>query len=546
MYTGPSPRSLGLSLILHVGTVAALFNVPVPAPAPPLVATDPSKPTEIRIAGKLYYVAQIQGSQEAAQPNLRRNAPVAAATGRAAPRRLPLLAAPNLAVASQAAPMPATPALAPLPEPVRVMRQQARAFIPPQLKTNPTATQTLIQPLSPLDVTPPPTPLPNFRITADVSQVRRIPKPFVAPGRVTPPTPPQSPNVETPAMELVPSVQMPPGEPITILSLSDRPIPFSDKVVVPAGNVAQPPLPATSDGPGNSAGTATAASGGTPNGTPGAAPGANANGAANPRAPGGGGSPGGSPNGSPAAGGPASGSSAGTSTTASAATSPGGSGRGAAGNGNGAAITGGGKSGDTVVIVGGAGGSGGPPSNLPGSPGGAGTGNGGAGAVNTPGATVINRPPTGSFDAMVVQTSPIDQYPESRGLLSGRPVYSVYIPVGGGRDWTLFFCVPGEKPETAGGGIVTVATMGAPVKAPYPTKLIKPAVTLPRWERYVLIHGVVNKDGHFENLRIVRSAKYDLDQTLLAALNAWEFRAATRDGVSIAVEFLLSIPAKGL
>ena len=49
-----------------------------------------------------------------------------------------------------------------------------------------------------------------------------------------------------------------------------------------------------------------------------------------------------------------------------------------------------------------------------------------------------------------------------------------------------------------------------------------------------------------ENLRIVRSVKYDMDQTLLAALNGWEFRAATRDGASIAVEFLLSIPAKGL
>ena len=298
MYTGPSARSLGLSLILHVGTVAALFSITVPVPAPPEVAADPSKPTEIRIAGKLYYVSQIQGSQTSSEPSPRRNAPVAAATGVAAVRKLPLLAAPIVNVAPQSAPMPVATALAPLPEPVRVMRQQARAFIPPQLKPNPTATQTLIQPLSPLDVTPPPTPLPNFRITAE--NLRRIPKPFVAPGRVTPPTPPQSPTVETPAMELVPSVQMPPGEPIAVLSLNDRPIPFSDKVVVPAGNVAQPPVPATADAPtaGSSTGTATAASGGAPNGTPGAAPGASAS-AANARGASGGGSPGGSPTGTP-------------------------------------------------------------------------------------------------------------------------------------------------------------------------------------------------------------------------------------------------------
>jgi len=38
---------------------------------------------------------------------------------------------------------------------------------------------------------------------------------------------------------------------------------------------------------------------------------------------------------------------------------------------------------------------------------------------------------------------------ESRGLLSGRPIYSVYIPMGTARDWTLFFCVPGEKPGSS-------------------------------------------------------------------------------------------------
>jgi len=88
--------------------------------------------------------------------------------------------------------------------------------------------------------------------------------------------------------------------------------------------------------------------------------------------------------------------------------------------------------------------------------------------------------------------------------------------------------------------------MGAPIKAPYPTKLVKPSITLPSYEKYVLVHGTVNKDGRFESLRLVRSIKTETDQAVLAALGAWEFSAATRDGVAIAVEFLLSIPAKGL
>jgi len=179
---------------------------------------------------------------------------------------------------------------------------------------------------------------------------------------------------------------------------------------------------------------------------------------------------------------------------------------------------------------------------------GAGTGVGsGAGAGRTaPGSPTINRPPAGTFDAVVVQSSPVDQYPESRGLLSGRPIYSVYVSMGTARDWTLFFCVPGEKPQSGNGPVVVLGPMGAPVKAPFPTKVLKPAIKLPSYEKYVLVHGLVNKDGKFEGLRLVRPIRPETDQALLAALASWEFRAATRDGVAIAVEFLLSIPATGL
>jgi len=88
--------------------------------------------------------------------------------------------------------------------------------------------------------------------------------------------------------------------------------------------------------------------------------------------------------------------------------------------------------------------------------------------------------------------------------------------------------------------------MGAPVKAPFPLKTLKPAIKLPSYEKYVLVHGLVNKDGKFEGLKLVRPVRPETDQALLAALASWEFRAATRDGVAIAVEFLLSIPATGL
>jgi hypothetical protein len=61
-----------------------------------------------------------------------------------------------------------------------------------------------------------------------------------------------------------------------------------------------------------------------------------------------------------------------------------------------------------------------------------------------------------------------------------------------------------------------------------------------------LVHGTISALGRFEQMKVIRSAEPDTDQALMAALAGWEFRSATRDGVSIGVEFLLSIPVRGL
>jgi len=533
--------------LLHGAVIAALVTVSLPDSPPELKVVD-ARPTELRLNGKLYYVAQIEGSNSAgsrskashdkppvtpSKPVRNANgiaAPQAQAAGRSAAPAPERIAAPEQsAVLSEARASVSDPAPAPVPDKIRPLRQQARTFVAPEVRPKPTATQTLIQPLSPPDLSPRPTPLPNFRVLTDVSQMRKIPKPFEAPGRRTPPTPPQSPLVTAPALELVPLAPAPVGDPLAVLSLNDRPVPFSEKVMVPAGNVAQPPLESTG-----------------PAGISGSAPANNAAGSGTARDAG--------AAGKAAASNRASGNGNGSAP---------GKGRAAIGDGAGAALVGGGKEGSAFAVVGGNGGNTGSASSS--GPGSVATGSGASGvnagsgggtseiaAVSagvgraTPGSTTINRPPTGNFDAVVVQSSPTDQYPESRGLLSGRPIYSVYIPMGTARDWTLFFCVPGEKPESNNSPVVQLGPFGAPVKAPYPTKLVKPAITLPSYEKYILVHGTVNQDGKFQSLRLVRSIKPETDQALLAALAAWEFRAATRDGAAIAVEFLLSIPAKGL
>jgi hypothetical protein len=340
--------------------------------------------------------------------------------------------------------------------------------------------------------------------------VPKIPKPFVAPGRQKPvlattellPPPPEIPPVHAVPVESSAKMhltlqatpppiidtaqaktaqQSTPGEPLDILSLSDRPVPVKDTIVVSPGNI----IGKTGDGlvlRSGAAAPSPAAS--APGGPPAVAP-------ANPVPP------------SPAPGSTASASNPGPSTPPSPAKD-----RTAAGTVSSAAAS--------------------------------------APAPRAPSPGVIVRPPDGAFDAVVIQASPTDQFPESKGLLTGRPIYSVYISAGTARDWTLFFCVPGAKDAVKTNSNVVHLEAATPVLAPYPTRIVRPGVTVPLFFKYVLVHGFVTAAGRFESLRVVRSVKPETDEAILAALSGWEFRAATRDGAPIAVEFLLSIPVAGM
>ena len=130
-------------------------------------------------------------------------------------------------------------------------------------------------------------------------------------------------------------------------------------------------------------------------------------------------------------------------------------------------------------------------------------------------------------------------------MLTGRPIYTVYVALGTPKDWALYFCVPGEKEPATLGNVVKIGT-ATPVQAPYPTTLVRPDVAVPLFYKQVLVHGYVNASGHVENLKVVRPIKPETDQALLSSLSRWEFRPATRDGVNIGVEFVLSIPVAGL
>jgi hypothetical protein len=168
----------------------------------------------------------------------------------------------------------------------------------------------------------------------------------------------------------------------------------------------------------------------------------------------------------------------------------------------------------------------------------------GAGALPktaaTNGPTRLVRPPTGTYEVAIVQSSGV--VPGSHGLLKGKPVYSVYIPVGTGKEWILQYCLPEEEAHPAARSQVVQLGTITPITAPYAFSIIGPAIQFREGARYAFIHGFVNASGKFEHLEEASDREIENIAAVLESLGQWEFRPATKDGVPAVVEILLCIP----
>lgn len=360
-----------------------------------------------------------------------------------------------------------------------------------------------------------------------------IPKPFVMPGHIVPPTQMRKldapPRLELPSSgdlahptDANPQIQallrmsaqrgaMPiqttssanpqniaspdplPGDPASVLSLTPNPMPLREFLTIPPGNQVAPMR-------GNSsAGAITAAEGG--NGRGGNGTGGNG---------------------------------AGSGTASGTASANSGSGSGAAdGSANGS----------------GAGG------NSPGSGSGAhageGTGSGSGlsfegireAALAAAAKTKIIHSPTGVFD-VVVQSGDSDTFPESEGVLSGKPIYSAFLQVGARKDWIVQYCIPAEDaPDSEPNGPVVRLGNDAPLTAPFPHVTMRPRIT---WSegQYRMIHGIITVEGAFQALHVLGVSDPRENAALLAVLEQWEFRPAMRQGKPVRIEILLAIPGE--
>ncbi len=158
-------------------------------------------------------------------------------------------------------------------------------------------------------------------------------------------------------------------------------------------------------------------------------------------------------------------------------------------------------------------------------------------------ATRIQHPADGIFD-VVVQAGGPTGLTDSPGVLSGKPVYSVYLRVGGQKDWILQYCIPAaDVPPPSVSGSVVVLGAPARTEAPYPLVTYR-VPTHQNRSGYLMVHGFILADGRFRDLRVLGTHDPAVSSVVLAVLERWEFRPAKHGGNPTRVEVLVAIPSE--
>lgn len=149
----------------------------------------------------------------------------------------------------------------------------------------------------------------------------------------------------------------------------------------------------------------------------------------------------------------------------------------------------------------------------------------------------ISLPKDGQFGVIVVGSSIAETYPETAEMWSGRMASTVYLHVGLAKNWILQYALPRLVDAASGGA--------GHLEAPWPYEIVRPNLDLAGTDVDALIlHGFVDKDGHFEKLQLVFPDRFIQTPMVLNVLNQWQFRPAKLDGQMTPVEVLLIIPGE--
>jgi len=157
----------------------------------------------------------------------------------------------------------------------------------------------------------------------------------------------------------------------------------------------------------------------------------------------------------------------------------------------------------------------------------------GSGVGSQSGAVHISLPKDGQFGVVVFGSSVADQYPETAEMWSGRMASTVYLHVGLPKSWILQYALPRLAAASGDGHI----------DAPWPYEIARPTLDPGDVNAdAVILHGFVDKDGHFERLEVVFPEQLAQAPTWVKSLNQWQFRPAKQNSQPIPIEVLLIIP----
>ena len=170
--------------------------------------------------------------------------------------------------------------------------------------------------------------------------------------------------------------------------------------------------------------------------------------------------------------------------------------------------------------------------------------NGAPRASGTAPATRIQHPANGNFDVVVMQSHNRDDLPDGGGILTGNPVYTVYLQVGDQREWLLEYCAPAVQTQQASPYEINVDDSAAisppyPISTTIPNDLIGQPIT-----RQIILHGLLTANGSLRNMRASNTSN-PLAIQIVGLLTEWVFRPALRKEKPVAVEILLVIPPRG-
>lgn len=175
-------------------------------------------------------------------------------------------------------------------------------------------------------------------------------------------------------------------------------------------------------------------------------------------------------------------------------------------------------------------------------------GSGGGGSLSrTP--STGTPPAQGTYGITIIASGASGGGFKDFGVFRDEASYTVYVDMtdsgAKGSSWTLQYALnshhkPSDPPAPPHGLL----------SPPYATSKTLPLCSADLMRRgrggTIVVSGVINSIGKFEELKVMQSPDPGLNELTLEALRKWEFRPSEMDGGKVPVKFLLGVPVNSL